>query len=182
MPTIATPPQTSLREWRGERPALPTESPEQSPSIAMRTRVALRRGALTQRLAEGVDPDASAELSLRARQLTGARERRTLARTLERTIEQARRPALGRFAPMPIRRRAVIDAEQPIQVMTQRLRDSRPVAAEGMALIERLITDGMWSPLYNATAPGALRRLTVLATAALEPDPGQTAGWSQSSS
>jgi hypothetical protein len=38
-----------------------------------------------------------------------------------------------------------------------------------MALINRIITDGSWSPLYNATAPGALRRLTVLATAALDP-------------
>jgi hypothetical protein len=138
-------------------------------SIELRIRVAARRVALTQELADGADPSASRELALRARQLTGPGERRSLARTLQRTIEDARRPALGRVAVLPIRRRAVIEAEEPLRMMIERLRDPGPVNAEGMALIHRMITDGTSSPLYIATAPGALRRLTVLATAALEP-------------
>jgi hypothetical protein len=36
-------------------------------------------------------------------------------------------------------------------------------------LIERMLTDGAWSPLYSPAPGGALRRLVVLATAALEP-------------
>jgi hypothetical protein len=44
-----------------------------------------------------------------------------------------------------------------------------------MALIERLITDGTWSPLYNAASQGALRRLVIFATTALDPAPAETA-------
>jgi hypothetical protein len=69
----------------------------------------------------------------------------------------------------PLRRREILAAEAPLRRMIERLRDDRPVLPEGMALIERIITDGTWSPLYNVTVPGALRRLSVLATAALDP-------------
>jgi hypothetical protein len=167
MPTITTPPDAGLVEWGDEdrRPA------HGESSIALRVRVAVRRARLTQRLSEGADPSSSPELALRARQLVSDRERKILARTLKRTLEEARRPRLTGFSATVIRRGSVIEAVDPIQIMIDRLRDDRPVAAEGMALIERMITDGTWSPLYNTTVPGALRRLTVLATAALEPGP-----------
>jgi hypothetical protein len=174
MPTIATPPHARLHELRDEN-RRGSDTRGNAPSIVLRMQVAARRAALTQALAEGADPASSALLALRARQLTSSQERAALSGTLQRTIEEARRPSRGRFGAVPIRRRAVIEADEPLRVMIARLRDSRPVAAEGMALINRIITDGTWSPLYNATAPGALRRLTVLATAALEPGwPGET--------
>lgn len=162
MPTIATPPHVGLFRPRPE-----TDTKSDSPAV--RLRVAVRRFALTQRLAEGADPASSPELELRARQLTGDRERTTLARTLERTLEEVNRPRMTLVGGTPLRRREVLAAAEPLQRMIERLRDGRPVAPEGMALIERIITDGAWSPLYNVTAPGALRRLTVLATAALDP-------------
>ncbi len=165
MPTIATPPQAGLHEWRQEDRARRLDAS----SITLRMRVAFRRAALTVRLSEGADPVDSAELALRAHQLVGDRERRTLARTLQRSLEEAREPRLSVYGPVPMRRREILQAEQPLRVMIARLRDNRPVTAEGMALIERLITDGTWSPLYRTTVPGSLRRLTVLATAALEP-------------
>ncbi len=161
MPTIATPPHEGLFERRNVGPA--------DPSPAVRLRVTLRRAALTERLAEGADPSSSAELALRAYQLVRFRQRRILARTLQRTIEEVRNPNLRLSAVAPVRRREVLEAERPLRVLIDRLRDDRPVAAEGMALIYCIITDGSWSPLYNAIAPGALRRLTILATAALEP-------------
>jgi len=163
MPTIATPPHArGLHRRRGEHHGT-------SPSPALRLRVALHRLALTQQLSEGTDPASSPELALRARQLTADRERTTLARTLQRTLEEVRRPRMTLVGGTPQRRREVLAAEEPIEAMIERLRDDRPVAAEGMALIERIITEGTWSPLYNVTVPGALRRLSVLATAALDP-------------
>jgi hypothetical protein len=162
MPTIATPPHARLDRRHHDRAA--------APSVALRLRVALRRAALTERLSEGADPATSAEYALRARQLVAARERRTLARTIQRALEEASRPRMTFVGVSPLRRREVLIAQAPLRAMIERLRDDRPVAAEGMALIERIVTDGTWSPLYNVTVPGALRRLSVLATAALEPD------------
>ena len=65
-----------------------------------------------------------------------------------------------------VRRSAVLDARDAIDILVKRLRSPEPVAPEGMALIERMLSDGAWSPLYNAGPSGALRRLAVLATAA----------------
>jgi hypothetical protein len=173
MPTIAIPPHAAPREGHGDDRRRRADSRESTPSIDLRIRVAAHSAALTQALAEGADPFSSAELAVRARQLTSSHERASLARTLQRILEDASRPAIGRFSVIPFCRRAVIDADEPLRVMIERLADPRPVNAEGMALIHRIITDGTWSPLYNATAPGALRRLTVLATAALEPAEGR---------
>jgi hypothetical protein len=163
MPTIATPPHAGLYRPRHE-------NHKAASSPALRLRVAVRRFALTQRLAEGADPASSPELELRARQLVGDRERATLARTLQRTLEEVHHPHMTLVGGTPLRRREVMAAEEPLRLMIKRLHDGRPVAPEGMALIERIITDGAWSPLYNLTVPGALRRLTVLATAALDPE------------
>jgi hypothetical protein len=161
MPSIATPPHAGLFDRR---------RPSREPSgVGVHLRATLHRSSLTEQLSEGADPASSAELAIRARRLVSARERRMLARTLQRTVEEARQPRVNLFGITPVCRREVLAAEEPMRVMIDRLRDSRPVAAEGMALIERIITDGTWSPLYNLTTPGALRRLTVLSTAALEP-------------
>lgn len=74
------------------------------------------------------------------------------------------RPALGL-----IRRGAVIDAEVAIDLLVKRLRSPVPVTAEGAAMVERMLYDRAWSPLYSPAGPGALRWMVVVATAALEP-------------
>jgi hypothetical protein len=132
MPTIATPPNTGLRDWRREdRPQRPRDSATH-PSILLRIRVAARHTALTQQLSEGADPATSAELRVYATRLTGSRRRKTLARTLKRTIVDARCPAVARGGIVPIRRRAIIDAEDALLVLIDRLGDTRAVTAEGM--------------------------------------------------
>ena len=68
-----------------------------------------------------------------------------------------------------IRRNAVINAEDAINGVVARLTSGQPVAAEGMARLHRLMTDGMDSPLYSPAEPGALRRQIVLATHAMDP-------------
>ena len=73
-----------------------------------------------------------------------------------------------------IDRRAVIDAEPEIEALIERLESDRPVAAQGMAIVELMITNAVESPLYDSK-PGTLRQQVLAATIALElePEPGE---------
>jgi hypothetical protein len=96
MPTIATPHTRSPYDAPIDD-AHPRDSRTgRSHSLLLRTRVGIQHGDLTRALAEGADPGTRPELALRAAQLTGKRSRRTLARTLRRTIAEAHQPALTR--------------------------------------------------------------------------------------
>lgn len=141
-------------------------------SLRTHFRTAVKRAPLTRALAEGADPTGNDQLALRARRLTSERTRRTLARTLRRTVADARRRARTRSAVPITDRRAVLDAEAAIAETIERLRAPRPVQPQGMALLERIITnaDGS-SPLYNSSQPGTLRRTISSATAALDAQP-----------
>jgi hypothetical protein len=136
-------------------------------SIFPRLRVAVGRRALTRELSEGADPASSPECSVRAAQLTSSRNRRQLARTLRRTIGEAHRLPMTRSRVVIIRRAAVLDAEDALKVMIDRLGSSELVLAGGMAIAERILTDADWGPLYNPAEPGALRCLVRVATAAM---------------
>jgi hypothetical protein len=136
----------------------------------LRIRTALHRAEFTRALADGAEPDARPELALRAAQLTSDRGRRTLARTLSRTIAETYKPAMTRSRSIIIRRDAVLDAEDAINTMIERLRSSKPIQAQGMALAERILTNADHSPLYNPSEPGALRRAINGATEALDVD------------
>jgi hypothetical protein len=67
----------------------------------------------------------------------------------------------------------VVDAEDVLKAMIARLGNSERVAGEGMAIAERIVTGTESSPLCSPAAPGTLRRLALLATAALEPGAGE---------
>ena len=152
----------------------PDSGAGRSRSVPLRIRTAAQRSELTRALAQGADPTARPELALRAAQLTSQRNRKILARTLRRTVAEARRPAMTRSRVVIIRRGAVLDAEDAITAMLERLSSSEPVGAKGMAMVERIITNADQSPLYNPSATGALRRLIGVATAAMEPGPAQS--------
>jgi hypothetical protein len=137
--------------------------------MMLRAVVAARRRSLTRRLACGEDPATSPALALRARQLTGGRARQGLGRSLRHVVLDACHPTPGRPAFGLIRRGAVLDAEVAIDLLVKRLRSPVPVSAEGAAMVERMLSDSAWSPLYSPAGPGALRWLVVVATAALEP-------------
>jgi hypothetical protein len=147
------------------------ESDRRANSLRLRLRTSVHRAKLTRALAEGADPGASDELALRARQLTSERNRRTLARSLRRSIADAHRPTRTRGAVPIIDRRGVLDAEPAIAEMVERLLGPRPVQAAGMAMIERILTNADRSPLYNPSRPGALRQTIHVATAALDGRP-----------
>jgi hypothetical protein len=137
-------------------------------SLRARVGAALRRADLTRALAAGADPGASDELALRARQLTSERNRRTLARTLRRTLAEAQRPPMTRGRAVIIDRAAVLHAKDSIAEMIERLESANPVRAQGVALLEQILTNADRSPLYNRSESGALRRVIRVATAALD--------------
>ena len=146
-----------------------TTSGDPGRRLQARLRATLHRSELTRALAEGADPAAGVELALRAGRLTSARSRRTLARALGRTIDDAHRPPLARSRAVIIRRGAVLQAEGAIRTMIARLSSEQPVRAQGMALAERIVTNADGSPLYNPAEPGALQRQITVATATMEP-------------
>ena len=161
MPTIA-----SARRFRDhDRDGAPPSS------LRLRMTVAARRDALTQELADGANPASTPERALRASQLTSERRRRQMIRTLNHTLAEAHRPSVTRARVTLIDRRAVLEAEDAIQAMIERLRSPDAVTVKGMALAERIITDGLSSPLYGRAEPGTLRRLVLVATAELDLTP-----------
>ena len=143
-------------------------------SLRVRVRAALRRTDLIRALAAGADPGASDELALRARQLTSERNRRTLARTLRRTLAEAHRPQMTRGRAVITDRAAVLDAKDAIAEMIERLDSNRPVRTQGVALLEQILTNADRSPLYNRSEPGSLRRLIRVAIAALDAEPRES--------
>jgi hypothetical protein len=160
MPTIANPTRP-ISEF--------SDTTKRSSSLRVHVRAALRRRELTRELAEGIDPGANEQLALRAAQLTSERNRKTFAQTLRRTIAEAHRLRIGRGPVVIIRRRAVIDAEDAIRTTIERLSSSAPVRAQGMAILERILTNEGNSPLYNPSSPGALAHEITVASAAMEP-------------
>jgi hypothetical protein len=168
MPTIANP---QLHHPRSRR--VPSHG-SLIEAVGTRIHEATKRGAFTRALAAGADPLASPELAPRAAQLISRRERATIARSLHRTVRDAyaSRPTIG--GPVLIRRGAVRHAEDVITAVISRLEGPHPVSPQGMAQIERLLTNADNSPLYNDAAPGALRRTMSAVLCALEPDRGSS--------
>jgi hypothetical protein len=138
-------------------------------SLPLQLSVAIHRDALTRGLATGMYPAASPELLLRAAQLSSPHHRRQLAKTWRRTVKEARQPALSFAYTTLIQRRAVIEADDAIRALIARLNSNEPVAAQGMAILYLLMTDGSSSPLYLRAEPGTLRRQLIMATEAMDP-------------
>jgi hypothetical protein len=110
------------------------------PSLAVRIRTRLGRAELDSELANGADPAGSAELALRAEQLSSPAERARIANALVETLGDARRgePMTLRVRPQ---REVVRDAADGILALVLRLRDDRPVGIAGVAAAARLVDD-----------------------------------------
>ena len=140
-------------------------------ALALRLKVAMSGYALLRELAAGASTGGSPELALRASKLVNELHRRHLAGALRRATREAHQPATTRANISIVNREAVIDAEAEVRALIDRLSGRRPVTAEGVAMVELLITDGVASPLYNDASPGTLRRQVSAATIALEIEP-----------
>jgi hypothetical protein len=94
---------------------------------------------------------------MRARQLTGMRARRRLARSLRARVKDAERPAGPHLsAAVPVSRRAVASWRESLLGVAERLERPEPVNPCGVARVLVLLTDGT-GPLYN---PGAAERMS----------------------
>lgn len=129
---------------------------------ALLLRVLLHRSQLDRQLAEGVDPNQTPVLSLRARQLQSMRLRRSLANGLARDVEMTEGRSRDSAA-LPINREEVIRARPLLLRLVERLREPGVASPRGVAMVRRLLTDGS-SPIFSPgwsgakTAPRALER------------------------
>ena len=139
------------------------------PSLAVRIRTRFRRAELDKALATGADPGESAELALRAKQLSSPAERARIANGLANALVEALGDA-RRGEPMTFRlrpQRAVVrDAGNDILALVLRLRDDRPVGIAGVAAAARLVDDRR-GPMYRDDA-GDLHDAIRSALSALE--------------
>jgi hypothetical protein len=132
----------------------------------LRLRAAWKRPALDTALADGVDPDGSAELALRAGQLVDPRLRARLARSLRRAIASTDLPFHHRGSAVPVSRAAVRAARPALLALADDLVEAAAPNPRGVALTVRLLTDG-GGPLYRPWTPGSLHEATDQARAAL---------------
>lgn len=111
---------------------------------------------LDSQLAAGVPSWRSPSHAARALQLTGDRDRRALARSLERLLEAVER------IPTPVRggairpcRGQVLGALPEIMAISALLRSAEPIDARGVAMLRLVLSDGA-GPCYVRSRPGAL--------------------------
>ena len=92
---------------------------------------------------------------------------------LDRVLVGQRRHLVGlRVVHEHVLDRAELEVRHVVEF--ERLRSPEPVQAQGMALVERILTNADGSPLYNASEPGALHDEMRGAAAALEADAPQS--------
>ena len=126
----------------------------------------LRAHALDRELARGVAPESCGALTLRARTLIGPSARAALARQLRRVVSDARggHVWLSRVA---VRRPAVLDAADELEVLADRLATPGPVDVRGVAQVQLLLADGT-GPLYFPRETEELRARVANALCRLE--------------
>lgn len=119
-------------------------------------------------LAEGVAPEASAALALRAQRLTDPDRRWSAAGDLRRIVsdaEHGRRLPFGRVRPNA---QAVKAARSELNNLADTLDDPGPVEAGGVAQAWLLLTDGT-GPLYDTRSGVTLRARAAQAASQLRP-------------
>lgn len=143
--------------------------PLTTPRAGARDRIMarIRYFTLDSELALGVSPGASARLALRARRLTGSRERYRLARGIESILARTASPAGSRWPPPPVCRDRVRAAARDLDALAARLRSPGPVAARGVAQASLLLRDGR-GPLYRRASREDLRARARRAAHALD--------------
>jgi hypothetical protein len=137
-------------------PALagPRDRERRHPPARLTARI--RSPWLDSQLAAGVPPWRSPSHAARALQLTGDRDRRALARSLERLLEDAERiPTPFRGAAIRPCRGQVLGALAEIMAISALLRSAQPVYARGVAMLRAVLSDGS-GPCYFRSDPAAL--------------------------
>ncbi len=129
-------------------------------------KVWVNRHSIDLRLAEGESVIVSPDLAYRARQLESQRWRRSLATGIRRLIEDAEGPSRPLSSAVPIQRGAIVCARAELEGLAAAIDAGGPVAVEGLAQTQLLITDGH-SPLFSSSPDGAIEDAVRCARAAL---------------
>ncbi len=144
-----------------------TGSPRTGESLRVRARVLFSRAGLDARLAEGGEPSESPALSLRARQLLRSGHRLRLADSIDDAISIAEGSGPRVTSTPPLARRDVRAARAALLDLARSLRECESDSPQGVAIAQRLITDGT-GPLYvESQDPDALWQLARRASDAL---------------
>lgn len=140
------------------------------PRLRVRLRVAWCAADLDEALADGADPLASDELTLRATKLVDPAKRAELVRTLELVVSHVSAGGPSPFPGPTILRRQPIARNRPeLLALAWRLRIEGVHCLRGLAMADRMIRYDD-SPLYMALGPLQLRHGIEETLAALEPD------------
>jgi len=139
-------------------------------SVHLRDRVLarVRAFALDGALAQGVSPESSPALELRAETLIGPAAWQ-LGDQLRQILLKAEARRRFPIHAVPISGRLVREVEPELSQLALRLLDERPVAVRGVARVRKLLCDGR-GPLYGAGDADELRRAVNEAIDALEID------------
>jgi hypothetical protein len=137
------------------------------PTVGVRLRALVHRGRLDRMLADGADPGSSRELALRGQRLTRRTYRRALADGFDEAVSTAEGHELRLSAGPPLAAREVRASRAALLELSRALRSERQVAPAGVALAQRLLTDGT-GPLYLTSEHDALWHAARRATVALE--------------
>ncbi len=128
---------------------LPLSRPRDRPLAGawLRLRVLANRDRLDRMLIEGADPVTSEELTLRAYQLSRLSHRRALAASVDDVLDSAAKRRRRSPAAPPLAREGIAAGRPALAELSRALREEPVVAARGVALARRLLTDGA-GPLY----------------------------------
>nr|MDT0523960.1 hypothetical protein [Streptomyces sp. DSM 41633] len=97
--------------------------------------------------AVGAPTPPGSALAARATRLTSISEREAVARVLRRCAREAANDTLLWSSRIPLHRKNIAAAEAKIDAIALRLHSPLPVAARGMARLNRVLNDGL-GPLY----------------------------------
>jgi hypothetical protein len=129
----------------------------------------LHADRLDEQLASGALPESSPLLELRAVQICRPSQRRLLARSVRRLLEDADAPDESIFARRPLALLArVRRARTELMALLDRLEHAGPVSARGVAAVRLLLSDGT-GPLYREDCPQPLERAVRQVAALLDP-------------
>jgi hypothetical protein len=134
----------------------------------LRARVLAHRERLDRMLIEGADPVTTDELTLRAYQLSRPSHRRALAASIDDAVRSAATRRRRSPAAPPLARKGIDPARPALAELSRALREEPVVAARGVALARRLLTDGA-GPLYVENGDAALRIVVDETVRALAP-------------
>ena len=123
-------------------------------SWLMALRCRLRRNAIDRELAGGADPESSDCRHLRAAQLTAQSNREALAARYERLLIAA--TSMPPLDMLPVNWQGMRTARPRLDRLAQRLRETGPVSAQGVARARLLLT-GQDSALYDRISASHLR-------------------------